>query len=337
MALHALPPGNYRFDVAGVPGFEVCTQNADPAVPNNVISGDNFFNNVQLDPTVIRGPFNFGEMPNSTADSVTKGQFLTSTSGGTAGLAVNPNVALSPSFSITTGAPLVATLVATGAGAGGQPMVRVFNYATGNEIYRFMAYDPSFMGGVRVAVGDVTGDGVPDIVTVPGAGGGPDVRVFSGATGQLVREFQALDGKFTGGLNVAVADVNGDGVGDIIIGAGAGGGPQVAVYSGVDGSTLQMFYAYDQSFTGGVSVAGGDLNGSGFADIVTGAGAGGGPNVRVFDGQTGAMLASFFAYDQSFAGGVNVAVGKGANGRSTIVTGAAPAAAPRCGCTTACR
>src|SRR5262249_24073945 len=69
-------------------------------------------------------------------------------------------------------------IVATGADVGGGPVVRLFDAATGATVAEFLAYDARFRGGVRVAVGDVTGDGVADIVTAPGPSGGPDVRIW---------------------------------------------------------------------------------------------------------------------------------------------------------------
>ena len=63
-------------------------------------------------------------------------------------------------------------LLATGTGIGGGPHVKVFDADSGALRFEFSAYDPSFRGGVRVAVGDVTGDGTPDIITAPGPGGG---------------------------------------------------------------------------------------------------------------------------------------------------------------------
>lgn len=180
---------------------------------------------------------------------------------------------------------------------------------TTQELNSFFAYDPGFTGGVRVATGDVNGDGTPDIITGAGPGGGPHVRVFDGKTGGVLTDlpftFDAAPG-FTGGVFVAAGDVNNDGRADIITGAGAGGGPHVKVFSGQDNSVLQEFFAYDPAFAGGVFVAAGDINGDGRADIITGPGAGGGPNVRVFDGQNSTELASFFAYDESFTGGVHV-------------------------------
>jgi hypothetical protein len=91
----------------------------------------------------------------------------------------------------------------TGADAGGGPDVRIFDAQTGALLHEFFAYDPRFLGGVRVAVGDVNGDGVPDIITAPGPGGGRDVLIFDGRTFTLMGEILAYDPMFTGGVYVA--------------------------------------------------------------------------------------------------------------------------------------
>jgi len=223
---------------------------------------------------------------------------------------------------------LVATrppTVAVGAGAGGGPVVNVFA-DDGTLLRSFLAYAPNFRGGVRVAEGDFNGDGVDDIVTAAGPGGGPHVRVWDGATGALMSEFFAYSANFNGGVNVAVGDVTHDGVPDIVTGVGAGGGPHVRVFSQF-GALEGEFFAYDPGFRGGVNVAvgdvapdGGTLDGK--AEIVTGAGPGGGPHVKVFSDATGTLVSQFMAYD-NFFGGVSVAVAYG-NVAVAPLGGAAP-------------
>src|SRR5262245_58787118 len=88
---------------------------------------------------------------------------------------------------------------------------------------------------------------------------------------------------FTGGVTVASGDVNGDGALDLICGAGPGGSPLVKVYSGASGEIIQQFNAFESTFTGGVFVAAGDVNGDGKAEVIVGAGPSGTPRVRVFD------------------------------------------------------
>src|SRR5262249_5377362 len=102
----------------------------------------------------------------------------------------------------------------TGADAGGGPEVKLWDATTGKIKLDFMAYSPSFTGGVRVALADVRGTKIPDIITAPGPGMSPLIRVFDGVTGQKIFEFMAFDARFTGGCFVATADFNGDGFND---------------------------------------------------------------------------------------------------------------------------
>jgi len=140
---------------------------------------------------------------------------------------------------------------------------------------------------------DVTGDGVPDIVTGAAPGGAPRVEVVDGKTGQTVRAFLAFDPTFLGGVSVAAGDVNGDGRADIVTGAGAGGAPQVKVFDGKTGETIRSWMAFDVAFHDGVRVAAGDVDGDGKADITVTAGARQGSAkavVKVFSGADGAVL-----------------------------------------------
>jgi hypothetical protein len=215
--------------------------------------------------------------------------------------------------------PAVLHLTAVAAGEGGQSHVCVYN-PDGTDRFSFLAY-PGFNGPVSVATGDVNGDGVDDVITGIAAGAGPHVKVFDGVTGQLIRSFYAYDPSFTGGVNVAAGDVNGDGHADIITGVASGAGPHVKVFDGATGQVLHSFYAYDPSFTGGVTVAAGDVNGDGRADVVTGT-ASATSHVKVFDGASGQLLHSFLAYP-GFTGGVNVAAGDvNGDGRADVITGA---------------
>ena len=223
---------------------------------------------------------------------------------------------------------VVTRYFAVGAGDGGSPVVKVYTAATSQLVRSFFAYDPSFRNGVNVATGDVNGDGVDDIVAGAGVGGGPAVEVFDGATGAQLYSFFAYESSFRGGVIVAVGDVNGDGFDDIIAGSGVGGGPAVQVFDGSTSNRLFGFFAFDSSFRNGVNVAVGEFTGDSNADIVAASGPGGGPQVGVFDGVTQQVLATFFAEDQAFRGGVNIATGLfGTQGIASIVTGAGPGGA----------
>lgn len=229
--------------------------------------------------------------------------------------------------------PALGPIIVTGTDAGGGPNLRVFDADTNEERFSFFVYSPAFTGGVRVATGDVNGDGIQDIITAAGPGGGPHVRVFDGATGAQIPgtlgSFFVYAPNVASGVFVAAGDVNGDGRDDIVTAAGAGGGPHVKVFSGVDGSVLWEFFAYDVTYTGGVTVAVGDVDGDGKADIITGTGPNGGPHLKVFSSATHAEMYSFFAYAPTFTGGLWVAAGDAnGDGKADIFIGAGQTGGP---------
>jgi hypothetical protein len=229
-------------------------------------------------------------------------------------------------------------LIAIGSGAGQPPVVHFLDATTGVEQFSFLAYSPGFTGGVRVAMGDVNGDGYPDIITGPGPGGKLPIKIIDGrklhqvqpngviADSALLSSFFPFSPDFTGGVFVAAGDVNGDGKSDVVIGAGSGL-PRVIVVDAnkirqvlpngqiANSALLANFLAFSPNFQGGVSVAAGDFNGDGSADVIAGM-ASGGSRVRVFNGKRlkptlpngqlppRALIADFVSFAPSYTAGV---------------------------------
>jgi hypothetical protein len=81
--------------------------------------------------------------------------------------------------------------------------VRIFNGRTGIREDGFLAYRRGFENGVGVAVLDVNGDGIDEIVTSP-LDGATRVKVFRG-DGKLAKGFRAYAPNFAGGAFVAGA------------------------------------------------------------------------------------------------------------------------------------
>jgi hypothetical protein len=227
--------------------------------------------------------------------------------------------------------------------------VRVLDGKTEDELFVIAPFEESFRGGVYVAAGDVNGDGRADLVITPDEGGGPRVRVFSGDGFGLIADFLGIDDpEFRGGARAAVGDVNGDGRGDLLVAAGFGGGPRIAVF---DGTTLLDalpavvgaqppklvgdFFVFEDTLRNGVYITSGDLNGDGFAEVIAGGGPGGGPRVFGLSGKdllsgTQTQLANFFAGNTESRGGIRVtAKDLDGDNRADLVVGAGTGAGSR--------
>jgi hypothetical protein len=146
--------------------------------------------------------------------------------------------------------------IIAGAGPGGAPQVSVFSGANQSLLTSFLAYPVAFTGGVFVAAGDLNGDDRADIITGSGSGAPANVKAFDGVNQNVLANFFAFPPGFTGGVAVGAGKVNGDGVPDILAGAGIGGNAEVRAFDGVTLAQFQDFPAYATPYTGGVFVAG---------------------------------------------------------------------------------
>jgi hypothetical protein len=170
--------------------------------------------------------------------------------------------------------------------------------------------------------GSVSVNYAPALPTVAalGAGGIPMVQVIT--PDGSVKVFQPFASNYRGGVTVAAGDINGDGVADIIVGVAGGASPHVKVFSGTNYQLIRSFYAFATSFTGGVNVGAGDINGDGYADVIIGSGLNARPHVRAYSGRDNIAIRSFFAYEAAFAGGVRVSAGDvDGDGIAEIITG----------------
>jgi suppressor of ftsI len=194
----------------------------------------------------------------------------------------------------------------------GPPLVKIFSGKDGTLLGSFLAYEPEYRGGVRIAAGNLVDGGRNSIVTGPGRDHAPEVKVFD------VDWYSqhASDPTPPGSMLLP-------------------NGKTVAIFETT--STL----AYEPDFKGGVNVGTGlvaGLNG-GFASVLTAPGTGRSAQVKAFaltgEGHTGMLLpgltrpaltelASFLPYGAGLRTGVSV------SGVSTV-TGADLLAIPAIG------
>ena len=179
---------------------------------------------------------------------------------------------------------------ATGSPNGKAAYVQVYS-RWGTQMLRFKAFTDTWdTGGVEVAVGDVTGDGWPDII----AGEGPTpftpigsrFGVWDGKTGAWIDGYSM--GSYKGGYRVGAGDINGDGRAEVFTCTGPNSAgsyfdileyhPWVPNIGGLKPPTGLGFYTGKNTYNG-CRVAGGDVDGDGKDDLIA-----------VFEGPSNALL-----------------------------------------------
>ncbi len=190
--------------------------------------------------------------------------------------------------------------------SGMESIIKIYK-ANGKLIRSFNAFPKNFQSGVQIAVADIIEGGGQEIVVVPSKDFAPQVKIFSN-TGKLLNSFMAAPKNYLGGLNLALADMDGNPrqrAAEIIL-SPRSGASYVAVYD-FRGNQRFRFQPYNDNFKGNTRIIASDLNRDGFTDIISMPGLGAGPHVRVFD-RSGSLLTSFYAYESQNSGGVRGSV-----------------------------
>jgi FtsP/CotA-like multicopper oxidase with cupredoxin domain len=256
--------------------------------------------------------------------------------------------------------PEVSTYAVAVPGSKGKPATVEVHDANGDKVIAFVTPFPAFEGTPSVAMADVNGDMIPDLIVGTGPGTDSQVVVYDGndsAQGRFKSElarFAPFDAGFQGGVNVAGADIDGNSFADnIIVGSGPGIDSQVKVFSSTLPSEKDKAPDVFSTFTpypgskSGVSIGTGMVDlGSGRQTIVTAPGPGDAPQIKTFrfdlytptaraqaSGTVAEhatkpnepkMTSNFLAYDENYTGGVSVTTGWVAGvegGASRIITG----------------
>ena len=186
----------------------------------------------------------------------------------------------------------------------GDGVVTAYDPRTGAQLAQFAPFGV-YAGGVQVAVGDVNGDGYDDLIVMAGPGSlNGLVRIYSGRDFSLISEYFAFPG-YQGAFNVAAGDLTGNGTADVIFST-ATGADFVFAYAGASNNFLVSPFSAFGGFTGGVTIAAGDLTGVGHDEIIVGTASQVGA-AGVFN-QFGQLLQPYY-FAPIPMNGVNVAAG----------------------------
>ncbi len=183
--------------------------------------------------------------------------------------------------------------------------IRIFDALT-HRLRRVLApFGKAYTGPLSVALGESHGES--EIAVGSGPGVAPRVLLLNGKTGAQLSALAPFAASFRGGVAVAFGDLAGNGSDDLIVASGAGAPATVKVYAAGTSTPLIQLEPFGAQDTGGVSIAAGDLSGSGADDLVVGSGTGVPAQVRIYGGASSRLVETLMPFASSYQGGVAVA------------------------------
>jgi hypothetical protein len=208
-----------------------------------------------------------------------------------------------------------------GSGTGRTPEVTIYS-GTNLSAPAIRTFTPSQADanfGVRVAAGDLTGDGRAEVVTASKNSAVIHTLTMANTATSANRRGAVLKGSSapqvvrglgtaadTAGVFVAIGDFTGTGRMDIAAGFSANGIARVRVVNGTNtGQMVMTSFGLTQVPAGGVPVAFRDITGTGKQALIA-AGGNGTSQVRVLNATVGGLARSFMSMTPSYQGGVFV-------------------------------
>lgn len=181
----------------------------------------------------------------------------------------------------------------------------------------FFLFEDGYNGGDKIAHIDLDGDNIRDLLVVQGS----KIIAFR-SDGQPFFKLYPYTVNYNGELRVAIGDLNNDGKKELYVAPSAGYPAPIQVYTLYGEITRDNWYPFGKKYTGGYSLAVGNLIGGGVNQLILGAGKDAKPSVYIYDYTFGDVI-NWLAFEPAFKGGVNVASGDvDGNGIDEVIVGA---------------
>lgn len=183
---------------------------------------------------------------------------------------------------------------------------RIFVFVRNGDLKKsFPVLDGKFIGGVNVTVSDLNADGVAEIIIGAKAGGGPHVEVYDGE-GVKESSFLAYDHSFRGGVDVAVGDINADGIPEIVTASGYESPGHIRAFTSTGHPLNVSFFPFGEKADAGASLAVGDVDSINRGDEIISVPLGAASPTIVVSNNRGTELANFSAFPAAINRGLNV-------------------------------